>query len=137
MDSSSDSTVSKCPGTKFPGTVWVSSYTFLQLCRCCGGIGLFFIGFFFFLGAALFLFPNIVLPLFSVNLCDWEIYPPATKLKGLQRWVKFHAYSLKQFNLQCVKWGGTVSGQKLLLNPLRCQKPCGKGRSLGVPDPRR
>lgn len=91
-----DSAVSKCSGTQLPGTVRVSSCTFFQLCRCCGGIG------FSFLGAALFLFLNVLLSLFSVNLCDWEIYPPATKLEGLQQRVKFHAYCLKSsvYNMQ-------------------------------------
>lgn len=55
---------------------------------------------FLFLGAALFL--NVPLSLFSVNLCVWEIYPPATKLEGLQQRVKFRAYCLKSsvYNMQ-------------------------------------
>ena len=40
--------------------------------------------------------------------------------------MKFHAYSLKQFNLQYVKPDGTTSGQKLLVNPFALPKTVGK-----------
>lgn len=45
------------------------------------------------------------------------------------------SYIFLQFNQQGIKQDGTMSGQKLLLNPLHCQKTVCKGRFCVLPDP--
>lgn len=128
MDSDSDFTVFKCPGTQAPGLFgWAKIAPFS------------FVGAVEELGFLSWELPISLFFIFSYFHFKWTYVTRKStlnaELEGLQWRVKLHTYFHKQFNQQGIKEDGAVSGQNLLLNPLLCQKAVWKGSICVLLDP--